>query len=93
MLVNGALAQGYTVSRVGKTDTIMVTVSRDCSIPVSKFAAKLGVPVYGDVGYGGDGWCFEVVTKYKIKNLILRIKNQILRVLHLKNRRKILLQL
>lgn len=67
MLVNGASAQGYTVSRVGKTDTIMVTVSGDCSIPVSKFAAKLGVPVYGDVGYGDDGWCFEVVTKYKNK--------------------------
>lgn len=67
MLVNGASAQGYTVSRVGKTDTIMVTVSGDCSIPVSKFATKLGVPVYGDVGYGGDGWCFEVVTKYKNK--------------------------
>ena len=67
MLVNGASAQGYTVSRVGKTDTIMVTVSGDCSIPVSKFASALGVPVYGDVGYGGDGWCFEVVTKYKNK--------------------------
>lgn len=67
MLVNGASAQGYTVSRVGKTDTIRVTVSRDCSIPVSKFASALGVPVYGDVGYGCDGWCFEVVTKYKNK--------------------------
>lgn len=67
MLVNGASAQGYTVSRVGKTDTIMVTVSRDCSIPVSEFAAKLGVPVYGDAGYGGDGWCFEAVTKYNNK--------------------------
>lgn len=67
MLVNGASAQGYTVSRVGKTDTIMVTVSGDCSIPVSKFASALGVPVYGDVGYGGDGRCFEYVTKYKNK--------------------------
>ena len=67
MLVNGASAQGYTGSRVGKTDTIMVTGCGDCSIPVSKFASALGVPVYGDVGYGGDGWCFEVVTKYKNK--------------------------
>lgn len=55
MLVNGALAQGYTVSRVGKTDTIMVTVSRDCSIPVSDFATELGVEVYGDAERGGDG--------------------------------------
>lgn len=43
MLVNGASAQGYTVSRVGKTDTIMVTVSGDCSIPVSVFATALKV--------------------------------------------------
>lgn len=49
MLVNGASAQGYTVSRVGKTDTIMVTVSGDCSIPVSKFATALRVPVIGEI--------------------------------------------
>lgn len=58
MLVNGALAQGYTVSRVGKTDTIMVTVSRDCSIPVSDFATALGVEVYRDAERGGDGNLF-----------------------------------
>ena len=74
MLVNGASAQGYTVSRVGETDTIRVIVSGDCSIPVSKFATALGVPVYGDVGYGGDGWCFEVVTKYKNKEPDLKNK-------------------
>ena len=57
MLVNGASAQGYTVSRVGKTDTIMVTVSGDCSIPVNVFATALKVAVYGDfrknIDYGG----------------------------------------
>ncbi len=49
MLVNGASAQGYTVSRVGNTDRIIVTVSGDCSIPVSEFATALGVPVFGDI--------------------------------------------
>lgn len=63
MLVNGASAQGYTVSRVGKTDTIMVTVSRDCSIPVSEFASKLSVDVYGDAGRGGDGLLFALKTQ------------------------------
>ena len=63
MLVNGASAQGYTVSRVGKTDTIMVTVSGDCSIPVSEFAAKLGVDVYGDAERGGDGNLFASNTQ------------------------------
>lgn len=57
MLVNGASAQGYTVSCVGKTDTIMVTVSGDCSIPVSVFATALKVAVLGDfrknIDYGG----------------------------------------
>ena len=63
MLVNGASAQGYTVSRVGKTDTIRVTVSRDCSIPVSEFASKLSVDVYGDAGRGGDGLLFASKTQ------------------------------
>lgn len=49
MLVNGASAQGYTVSRVGNTDKIIVTVSGDCSIPVSKFATALRVPVIGEI--------------------------------------------
>lgn len=49
MLVNGASAQGYTVSRVGKTDKIIVTVSGDCSIPVSEFAKALRVPVIGEI--------------------------------------------
>lgn len=54
MLVNGASAQGYTVSRDGNTDKIIVTVSGDCSIPVSEFAKALRVEVYGDAGRGGD---------------------------------------
>lgn len=62
MLVNGASAQGYTVSRVGKTDKIIVTVSEDCSIPVSEFATALDVPVYGDAGCGGDGNRFSTKT-------------------------------
>lgn len=49
MLVNGVSAQGYTVSRVGNTDKIIVTVSEDCSIPVSKFATALRVPVIGEI--------------------------------------------
>lgn len=74
MLVNGASALGYTVSRVGNTDTIIVTVSGDCSIPVSKFAAKLGVPVYGDfrknIDYGGNNGLFasrikQINTSYE----------------------------
>lgn len=68
MLVNGASAQGYTVSRDGNTDKIIVTVSGDCSIPVSKFATALGVrassvEVYGDKGRGGDENLFATKTK------------------------------
>lgn len=63
MLVKGASAQGYTVSRVGASDTIMVKVSGDCSIPVSEFASKLSVDVYGDAGRGGDGLLFARKTQ------------------------------
>lgn len=64
MLVNGASAQGYTVSRDGNTDKIIVTVSGDCSIPVSEFATALGenVHVYGNANRGGEGGCFASNT-------------------------------
>lgn len=62
MLVNGASAQGYTVSRDGNTDKIIVTVSENCSISVSEFAKALGVDVYGDAGRGGDGDRFSTKT-------------------------------
>lgn len=64
MLVKGASAQGYTVSRVGASDTIMVKVSGDCSIPVSEFASKLSVDVYGDAGRGGDWLLFALKTQW-----------------------------
>lgn len=66
MLVNVASAQGYTVSRDGNTDKIIVTVSGDCSIPVSEFAKALRVEVYGDAGRGGDGNRFA--SKIQIVN-------------------------
>lgn len=64
MLVNGASAQGYTVSRDGNTDKIIVTVSGDCSIPVSEFATALGenVHVYGNANRGGEGGRFASNT-------------------------------
>ncbi len=62
MLVNGASAQGYTVSRDGNTDKIIVPVSEDCSISVSEFAKALDVDVYGDAGRGGDGNRFATKT-------------------------------
>lgn len=67
MLVNGASAQGYTVSRVGDTGTLIVTVSRNCSIPVSEFATKLdkNVKVYGNAECGGNGQRFASNTKNK----------------------------
>lgn len=67
MFVNEVSAQEYMVSRFGNTDTIRVTVSGDCSIPVSEFASALDVDVYGDfrnnIDYGGGNGYFARIMK------------------------------